>query len=128
MKCVHCGKFINGEFSIHLKKTFEIVEGTITENDIEFIHKDCEEEFYEKKEHDEIFNMLQERIITDDNCCSEKEMDDFITTLIERKEDIERVKSDFDDFIDEIKEMSLEDLTNLLKEYGVKFKESEDNE
>ena len=128
MKCIHCGKFINGEFSIYLKKPIEEVEGPITENDIEFLHKDCEEEFYENKEHDEIFNILQERIINDDNHCSEKEMDDFITTLIERKEEIERVKSDVDDFIDEIKEMSLEDVTNLLKKYGVKFKESEDNE
>ena len=39
MKCAHCGKFINGEFSIHLKKTFEIVNVIINEKDIEFLHK-----------------------------------------------------------------------------------------
>ena len=86
MKCVHCGKNINGEFRIYLKKPFEEVEGTITENDIEFLHKECEEEFYEMKEQEEIYDIINKRSI-DDKYHEEDEMDEFLTSLMNSEVD-----------------------------------------
>ena len=55
---------------------------------------------------------------------------DFIHIKCKKEFDqvINDINNNFDDFIQEIEEMDIEELRNLLKSYNVKFEESDDNE